>query len=64
MQYLKLKADYTDSAVEESKKKDSDLDGNDRGTSSQEEQRNIVQGYVQNAEQGEETIWQKIKKGL
>jgi|694.fasta_scaffold22670_7 hypothetical protein len=61
--YLKPHPDFSKES-EEIKKKDSDLDGNDRGTSSQEEQRNIVQGYVQNAEQGEETIWQKIKKGL
>ena len=61
--YLKPHPDFSEES-EEIKKKDSDLDGNDRGTPSQEEQRNIVQGYVQNAEQGEETIWQKIKKGL
>jgi hypothetical protein len=61
--YLKPQPDFSEES-EESKKKDSDLDGNHRRTSSQEEQRNIVQGYVQNAEQGEETIWQRIKKGF
>ena len=61
--YLKAQPDFSEES-EESKKKDSDLDGNNRRTSSQEEQRNIVQGYVQNAEQGEETIWKKIKKGF
>ena len=61
--YLKPHPDFSEES-EEIKKKDSDLDGNDRRTSSQEEQRDIVQGYVQNAEQGEETIWQKIKKGF
>ena len=61
--YLKAQPDFSEES-EESKKKDSDLDGNDRRTSGQEEQRNIVQGYVQNAEQGEETIWKKIKKGF
>jgi len=61
--YLKAQPDFSEES-EESKKKDSDLDGNNRRTSGQEEQRNIVQGYVQNAEQGEETIWKKIKKGF
>jgi hypothetical protein len=61
--YLKAQPDFSEES-EESKKKDSDLDGNNRRASSQEEQRNIVQGYVQNAEQGEETIWKKIKKGF
>ena len=47
---------------DESKKKDSRVDG-DRGRASSEEEQGILKGYVQNAEQGEQTIWQRIKKG-
>jgi len=47
---------------EESKKKDSGVDG-DSGRASSEEEQGILKGYVQNAEQGEQTIWQRIKKG-
>jgi 5-bromo-4-chloroindolyl phosphate hydrolysis protein len=75
--YLKPKADFSDNEAaeeaakwaleqldkkeDESKKKDSGVDGDSRRTSSEEEQRDI--GYVQNAEQGEQTLWQRIKKG-
>jgi hypothetical protein len=59
MQYLKLKADYTNSAVEESKKKDSDLDREGRDSSGQENQRSVE--YVQNAEQNKSTLWQRVK---
>jgi hypothetical protein len=59
MQYLKLKADYTDSAVEESKKKDSDVVGEGRNTSGQENQGSVE--YVQNAEQTKSTLWQRVK---
>jgi hypothetical protein len=38
------------------------VDGDSRGASGEEEQ-GILKGYVQNAEQGEQTIWQRIKKG-
>jgi hypothetical protein len=47
---------------DESKKKDSRVDG-DSGRASGEEEQGILKGYVQNAEQGEQTIWQRIKKG-
>ena len=47
---------------DESKKKDSRVDGDSERASSEEEQ-GILKGYVQNAEQGEQTIWQRIKKG-
>ena len=69
--YLKIEADYVeDEAAEEaakwaqeqieSKKKDSDLDGNRAGQADQENQRTI-EGYVQNAEQNEGTLWAKVK---
>jgi hypothetical protein len=48
---------------DESKKKDSGVDG-DSGRASSEEEQGILKGYVQNAEQGEQTIWQRIKKGI
>ena len=41
---------------DESKKKDSRVDG-DSGRASGEEEQGILKGYVQNAEQGEQTIW-------
>jgi hypothetical protein len=59
MQYLKLKADYTDSAVEESKKKDSDLDREGRNSAGQKNQGSVE--YVQNAEQTKSTLWQRVK---
>jgi hypothetical protein len=57
-QYLTAQPDFVDN---EDKKKDSNLDGNSRRESSEKEQRDL--GYVQNQEQGKETIWQRIKKG-
>jgi hypothetical protein len=48
---------------DESKKKDSGVDG-DSGRASSEEEQGILKGYVQNAEQGDQTIWQRIKKGI
>jgi hypothetical protein len=57
-QYLVAEADNIDQ--DEFKKKDSRVDGDSRRLSSEEEQRDI--GYVQNAEQGQETLWQRIKK--
>jgi hypothetical protein len=57
-QYLAAEADNIDQ--DESKKKDSRVDGDSGRASSEEEQRDI--GYVQNAEQGQETLWQRIKK--
>jgi hypothetical protein len=58
-QYLTAQPDFTE---EESKKKGSRVDGDGGRTSSQEEQGNL--GYVQNEEQGTETLWQRIKKGI
>jgi hypothetical protein len=71
--YLKAQPDFSDDeaaeeaakwALEqvENKKKDSELDGERGRTSDQENQRRL-EGYVQNAEQGEQTLWQRIKKG-
>jgi hypothetical protein len=57
-QYLAAEADTIDE--DESKKKDSRVDGNSGRASSEEEPSDI--GYVQNAEQGQETLWQRIKK--
>jgi hypothetical protein len=50
------------SLEDESKKKDSGVDG-DSGRASSEEEQGILKGYVQNAEQGDQTLWQRIKKG-
>jgi hypothetical protein len=70
--YLKAQPDYEENEaaleaarwaeeqLEESKKKDSDLDGEDRGTADQENQGNVT-GYVQNAEQNQNTLWQRVK---
>jgi hypothetical protein len=71
--YLKAQPDFSDDeaaeeaakwALEqvENKKKDSELDGDSGRTSDQENQRRL-EGYVQNAEQGDQTLWQRIKKG-
>jgi hypothetical protein len=57
-QYLVAEADAIDQ--NDSKKKDSGMDGNSGRASSEEEPNDI--GYVQNAEQGQETLWQRIKK--
>jgi hypothetical protein len=71
--YLEAKPDFADNEaaeeaakwaleqLEESKKKDSDMDGNDRGKTGQEIELKI-EGYVQNAEQNDSTIWQRVKK--
>ena len=75
--YLKAQPDFSDNeaaeeaakwALEqvENKKKDSDLDG-ERGRTSDKESQGRLEGYVQNAEQNESTIWQRVKnfkKGL
>jgi hypothetical protein len=71
--YLRAQPDFSDDeaaeeaakwALEqvENKKKDSELDGERGRTSDQENQRRL-EGYVQNAEQGDQTLWQRIKKG-
>jgi len=44
---------------EESKKKDSDVDGEGRGSTNQEDQRAV--GYIQNAEQNTSTLWNRVK---
>ncbi len=76
-EYLKAQPDFSDDeaaeeaakwALEqvENKKKDSDLDG-ERGRTSDQESQGRLAGYVQNAEQNESTIWQRVKdfkKGL
>ena len=70
--YLKAQPDFSDDEaaqeaakwaleqIEESKKKDSDMDGTNRAGSDQEKPGRIA-GYVQNAEQNEKTIWQRVK---
>jgi hypothetical protein len=60
-QYLRPQPDFTEE--DESKKKDIDLDGNSGRTSGNKEQRIVADTYIQNAEQGNETLWQRIKKG-
>jgi hypothetical protein len=71
--YLKPQPDHVDDAAseaakwveeqrvlaDESKKKDSDLVGETRDTTDQENQRNV--SYVQNAEQTGSTLWQRVK---
>jgi hypothetical protein len=71
--YLKAEPDFQDNEaaeeaakwameqLEESKKKDSDLDGDSAGTADQKNEIRI-EGYVQNAEQNDSTIWQRVKK--
>jgi len=70
-QYLKAHADFTDDeAAEEAakwakeqidlKKKDSDLDRTPRDGTDQEKQGSL--GYIQNAEQSSNTLWQRVKK--
>jgi len=44
---------------EESKKKDSDMDRTERGSTNQEDQRDV--GYIQNAEQNTSTLWNRVK---
>jgi len=44
-----------------SKKKGNDLDGEGRESSDKKEQ-GTLEGYIQNAEQNESTIWQRVKK--
>ena len=76
LQYLELEDDYPEEdadpdAVEaarwaqeqldKSKKKDSDLDG-EAGSDSNQEEQGFIKGYIQNAEQNESTIWQRVKQ--
>jgi hypothetical protein len=71
--YLRAEPDFSDDEaaeeaakwaleqIDESKKKDSDVDGKNRSTTDQEKPRTLT-GYVQNAEQNDSTIWQRVKK--
>jgi hypothetical protein len=72
--YLEAKSDFDDEDAEEAakwaleqleksietKKKDSDMDGESSGNPSQKNKIHI-EGYVQNAEQNASTIWQRVK---
>lgn len=70
--YLKATPDYEDNEaaeeaakwaleqLEESKKKDNNLDGEGRQHSNQENQRTVA-GYIQNAEQNDKTLWQRVQ---
>jgi hypothetical protein len=72
--YLKAKPDFEENEaaeeaakwameqLEESKKKDSDMDGNSSGSADKEDVRGLIRGYIQNAEQNDSTIWQRVKK--
>ena len=53
-------ARWAEEQLEESKKKDRDLDGEGRGTTDQKVQGRI-EGYVQNAEQNDSTIWKRVQ---
>jgi hypothetical protein len=59
MRYLQLKPDYVDETVEEPKKKDSDLVGERRDATGQENQGSVE--YVQNGEQTKSSLWQRVK---
>ena len=73
MQYLKPKEDYVDEAAEEAAKwaeeqrtKNSDI-ANPEGIGYMEnidghQVKKTIEGYTQNAEQNESTIWQRVKK--
>jgi hypothetical protein len=54
-------AKWAQEQLEKSKKKDSDLDG-EAGPESDQTQSGPLAGYIQNAEQNEETLWEKIKR--
>jgi hypothetical protein len=72
-EYLKAAPDFTTNEaaeeaakwaleqVEETKKKDNSMDGTGTGTTDSQDSGKLV-GYVQNAEQNESTIWQKVKQ--
>jgi hypothetical protein len=71
--YLKARPDFTDNdaaeeaakwameQIEESKKKDNDMDGTGGQPAGKEDQ-GRVEGYVQNAEQTPSTLWQRVQK--
>jgi len=54
-------ARWAQEQIDASKKKGSELDGEDRGSADQANSGGIT-GYVQNAEQSNETLWQRVKK--
>ena len=54
-------AKWAQEQLEKSKKKDSDLDG-ETGLATNQTEQELVTGYVQNAEQNEITLWEKIKR--
>ena len=72
-EYLKAAPDFTTNEaaeeaakwaleqVEETKKKDNSMDGTGTGTTDSQDSGKLV-GYIQNAEQNESTIWQKVKQ--
>ena len=72
-EYLKTAPDFTTNEaaeeaakwaleqVEETKKKDNSMDGTGTGTTDSQDSGKLV-GYIQNAEQNESTIWQKVKQ--
>jgi flagellar basal body-associated protein FliL len=53
-------ARWAEEQLEESKKKDIDLDGKDRRETSQEVSGGLA-GYVQNAEQSDSTLWKRVQ---
>jgi hypothetical protein len=72
-EYLKAAPDFTTNEaaeeaakwaleqVEETKKKDNSMDGTGTGSTDSQDSGKLV-GYIQNAEQNESTIWQKVKQ--
>lgn len=54
-------ARWAQEQIAASKKKGSELDGEGRGSADQTNSGRIT-GYVQNAEQSDETLWQRVKK--
>jgi hypothetical protein len=54
-------ARWAQEQIDASKKKGSKLDGESRGSADQTNSGGIT-GYVQNAEQSDETLWQRVKK--
>lgn len=60
--YIGLDERPGDYIEKEPKKKDNQMDGEGRQAADNQDQRGI-EGYQQNAEQNESTIWQRIKKG-
>jgi len=38
------------------------MDGEDPGAAGEKDQGGLIRGYIQNAEQNDSTIWQRVKK--